>query len=689
MNAGLWDPVRAAEWAGKRAGAAERAVLRAILLRFAALPFAPERAEREMMAGEPWTGAEVRLALRRLVRDGVLIERRRTWGEPQVQLPAAMVPVWQRLLCPVRLMPLPAEEARNVRPDVRPHRLPLSLELLLVWAELDRRGGLPLTRRGVPNRAAVARLAGAMRIGAGELAALPFPEGESPLPEGARSPEEEGRAPEDRLAPAGSVRRLNKDAPEWADTPPALRLALELGLACGTLQRNEARIAVHPAGLASWLSQSRSEADAALLACLMARYASRSPSLHLAAGLLSQLPPGPWFRVADAAAAGVDGTAVENWISLMAACGWMDGGEAQGDRVFRWKAPPPDGASARLRVLPDLEVWVPPEAGLRCRYVLEWIAERQSADDVFVYRLTREASLRAKGAGCTRDAVAAFLEREARSVLPGPVATALADWYGAPVPEGPGLSETEAMAPVARAILAAPGADNGATRPGGTSGDDEAAPPATEGQAPNEAAGEAAKTDEREAEELRPDTGTSRTERSAARAASDLRALFPGIDRIPPVWLRAMRRYHPSTARQLVEQALAWRTSLRMIMRGREVEFVPLALERGGGRWEARGFFREAGITDGEKGGAGNAGSANAAAATGRTVTAGDAGKAAEIENGGKNGEGGIDMRAKGTVRRDAAGNDAAGPCPYVMIPAVVHADEVAELRIELPAEIR
>lgn len=664
-------PSWAKEWAG-RAGAAERAVLRAILRRFASRPFAPERLERGAPAGRPWTGAEIRVALHRLVRDGVLIERRRTRGEPQVQLPAAMMPVWQRLLCPVRLAPLPAEEEASVRPDASPHRLPLSLELLPVWAELERRDGLPLTRRGVPNRAAAARLAAAMRIGAGELEALPFPEGEGPLPPG-----EEERAPEARLSPAGKPERrpdgwLRDGAVSpWAGVPSPLRLALELGLACGTLKRAGARIAADPAGLAAWVAQSRPEADAGLLSGLMERYASRSPSLHFAAGILCQLPAGRWFRVADAAAAGGDRSALETWISLMVACGWMEGGEAQGERVFRWKAAPPADASARLHVLPDLEVWVPPEAGLRCRYVLERIAERVSADEVFVYRLTREASLRARAAGYTRESVSAFLERESRTALPGPVAGALADWYGPSAPVAPDARPPGAIAPSAGGSPAAPGREDGATRPGDAPHDD--AP--TGDDRPADAGGMTGSGGAaRAAGEPGPD---ARKERAAAGAADDLRALFPGVDRIPPAWLRTMRRYHPSTARQLVERAMVWRTGLRMSVRGCEMEFVPLALHDAPGRWEARGFIREAGNPTGAGGAGGNGGKGK----IGEEADAGGIGGQARVD--------GEDAGRNDGVREDGGEGGGADPWPCAVRPAVVRADEIEALRIELPAEIR
>ena len=51
--------------------------------------------------------------------------------------------------------------------------------------------------------------------------------------------------------------------------------------------------------------------------------------------------------------------------------------------------------------------------------------------------------------------------------------------------------------------------------------------------------------------------------------------LFPNFFSIPLMWWRDMRSYHPSTARQIVEQAIAWRTKLEVIVEQQSLFIIP------------------------------------------------------------------------------------------------------------------
>jgi hypothetical protein len=553
---------------------AERWVLRGILPRFGDWPFAEEELSG-LCAEGPWTGAEIRLALRRLVRDGVLVEWRPAWGDLKWRLPAAAAVRWYRVLFPLRPDPLPETEEHAVRRDTAAHRLPLSLELLLVWADLERRGGLPLTRRGGPHRTAAARLAAEMRLKAEELAGLPFPPDAS-----------EGLAEERNEV--GFTR--DGGAAEHGGLPPQLALALDLGQRCRALKREPERIAVDPAGLADWLGRRRSEADDALHSLLLEHYASRNPALLFAACTLRQFPSGRWFRVADAVRAGADADTLEAWMAYMVSFGWLERGRWRDERVFRWKKPPEeaDRPSRALRVLPDLEVWALPEAGLRCRYELERIAERTSADEVFVYRLTQSACARAQASGLGREAVVTFLERESGNPLAASVQAALADWFA-----GPAAGTSEGPPPENRRAGLQDTVTGGNPDRGAVDGEAGQRPAPDRGMAYPAPAGKGGFEDRPAAarESAVPASASGNPGPSGPDDESE--ELFPGLKAVPPTWLHAMRRYHPSTAGLLVRQALAWRTGLRLSVHGREIEFVPLSLERTAEQWEARGFIRE------------------------------------------------------------------------------------------------
>ena len=567
---------------------AERWLLRRILSGFGALPFTGGQLAGWTAEG-PWTGAEIRLAIRRLVRDGVLEERRPPWGDRTWRLPAAEAVRWHKMIFPVQADPLPQDEEMRIRRDAAAHRLPLSLELMLVWAALERCGGLPLTRKGGLHRPTASRLAAAMRLTEAELAGVPLP------PEFVTGREEraaDGARGGGRAASGGP--------------PLQLAMALDLGLECRVLKREPWRIAVDPAGLSAWLKLGRSEADKVLRALLTERYAARDPDLFFAACTVERFPAGRWFRLADAVGTGAGAVALETWTAFMASCGWLERGYWRGERVFRRKKPPEDGDRRHpaLRVLPDLEVWALPEAGLRCRFELERIAERVSADEVFVYRLTQAGCDRARAFGYGREEVVSFLERESGAPLPAPVKAALADWFAAETapaasrgqsPEflratlPDGLPETE-KDPVNRVLSGPVNRVPFATASRAPTGTSDVVPPAPSIRAPSG----------------REDVRDGRV------PGDDREALFPGIGTVPPSWLREMRRYHPSTAGLLVQQALAWRTALRLSSGGVEFEFVPLEFERTADEWEARGFIRERiteagreptsrGATDGER----------------------------------------------------------------------------------------
>jgi len=557
---------------------AERWLLRRILAGFGALPFAGVQLAEWIPEG-PWTGAEIRLAIRRLVREGVLEERSPPWGDRTWRLPAVEAVKWHGGIFPVKADPLPRDEEVWIRRDAAEHRLPLSLELMLVWAALERCGGLPLTRKGGIHRPAAVRLAAEMRLTEAELAGLPLP------PDIAAGGEERGAdgARDGTRSTSGGL-------------PLQLVMALDLGLECGVLKREPERIAVDPDGLSAWLALARSEADDALRALLAERYAARDSALFFAACAVERFPAGRWFRLADAAGTGADAGALETWTTFMASCGWLDRGSWRGERVFRRKKPPEegDGRPFVLRVLPDLEVWALPEAGLRCRYELERIAERTSADEVFVYRLTQAGCARAKAFGYGREEVVSFLERESGTPLPAPVGAALADWFAETEPAASGGRPSDFRRAAPREGLPAAKKEPEIRMP---SGPVHRVPLAPASRTPPGRV----KTSEAPAV---PKDG-----RTGQFPEDGLEKLFPGIGSVSPFWLRTMRRYHPSTAGLLVQQALAWRTALRLSSGGRECEFVPLGFERTADGWEARGFIREReldrvtlcdGATDGE-----------------------------------------------------------------------------------------
>lgn len=614
LEQALASPDEPQRWA-ERASPVSRWLLRRIVRTYGCLPF--EEAALERLAAEsPWTGAEIRVALAGLLREGIVFAVRKTWGDRLLYLPADRAALWQLALYPRRPQPLPGEEQGRVSSLTAGSRLPLSLELLRTLAGLERDGGLPLTARGAPHKARAAKLAAGLGLTADDVRA------------------------------AGLAFARPEGVPEQA------ALVLDIALRKGWLRRLSDRweAAREPFGGGA-AGAAPQELDAELLDLVAAEYGGAEAELHFAATALRALEPGVWYAEREtlppeatprlAAAHG-------RWLKLMAALGWMERGragrgragrgDAGGEPVCRWlidprpaplrDGPPPE--PERPVVQPDGEIWAPPETGMAARWTLELLAERSAADPaVFTYRLTRESCLRAFERGVGLDEAKRRLEAVAGAPLPHAVALAIDDWFGrfgrlslgqATLlrTDDPELAERlrrDAVAgPLLRerlgdgAFVVAPGeADKLAARlrelgyppapafrpsePAEPSEPSEPAAPAAPESPAAPAAWPAAVISGRGLQVYEPD------DRIPAREQ-----LFPGLESVPASWHRQAGRYHVSTRRKLVEQALAWRTALQVTLEG-EAEprtFIPETLEAAGTGWRVAGRFRD-GCSAGER----------------------------------------------------------------------------------------
>ncbi|MCC3372980.1 helicase-associated domain-containing protein [Cohnella sp. REN36] len=611
----LGDPAWAAEWAAS-AAPLPQALLRLIVRRFAGLPFEEEKLLQAASEEGGRTGAEARVALQRLRGDGVLFAVRKAWGDRLYYLPSDMVKVWQRLLLPLAAAPVDAETAIGIAPAADGFRLPLSQELLRAWSAI-RRYGLPLTAKGTPHKAAVAKVAAAMGLEASALDALGL------LP-GAGDP-----------------------------TPLQAALALDLGLYAGVLRRGNSEILVDEEGAVRWLVGTAAAHEAKLAEMVASRYAGQDPALHFAATALAMAAPGAWYRedaLAAGSAPGADAAvaaALARWLDALAAFGWVERGVLNGMPACRWtvdpdpdraarREPPPAGLD-RYEVLPDLEIVVPPETPPLARWRIAEVADLSSADVVSFYRLTRNACERASHRGHTADTVAALLEAGSGAPLPPPVRDAMDDWFrrlgrvevlDAVVlrTDEPGLADLIAADPEATGMLGERIGERHYLVRGEARGRLEerlaslgyppyrpqaqaAADLAESGANPGEpGAIPAARLAQPPQAVLDPGWTSRRPvlsfyELDPAPPAG-FSELFPGLGEVPAAWLRQPRAYHASTRRELVERAVRWRTAIRVRPSTEDggvdgwMTFVPQAVTGTGERWQVSGLVRESGFAE-------------------------------------------------------------------------------------------
>ncbi|MDG0793374.1 helicase-associated domain-containing protein [Cohnella ginsengisoli] len=548
----LADPSRAAEWA-EAAPPLARDTLALIVQRFGPAPFPEEKLAPE--GGRPpfgWTGAELRLAVQLLRRDGIVFALDRPWGDRLLLVPADMCAVWRRLLLPLRVTPLP-EGAWMDSCDAAAS--PLSHELVAAWSAI-RRSGLTLTAKGAPRKQDAAKLAAAMRLASEDIPPLTVP-------------------------------------PAWEALPASAVLALLLGRSIGMLKRRGQAIAAEPDKAAeAWLALPAAEAELRLLEqAADSLLAAGAPGAWLAAESLRDLAPMRWYLAADIAkalptkeAAG----AAEAWIRFLRAAGWMETGSGAEGAALRWIIEPNPGrlmASAdgydRYELMPDLEAIVPPEVPPGARWELELLARRLSEDVVAVYRIDAGACRRAQADGTSLEQARSALERGSGAPLPGAVDIALRDWFhAAPANSAGQPARPSETPPPDKSPLRVLSVERPIVRR------DESHDEATHGDFFG-CADAAARID-----------GAGPARSWDAKAPILSRRLYPGADGVPPGWLRQPAAYHASTRKEIVERAIGWRAGLRLSKDGAWIDFVPERVvpdEHGGWRVRGRPFVREAG----------------------------------------------------------------------------------------------
>lgn len=571
----LADGGRAARWANG-APALARDTLALIVGRFGSAPFAEERLASE--GGSPafgWTGAELRLAVQLLRRDGILFAMQRPWGDRMLVVPEDMYPVWRRLLLPLKLEPLPAHAWMD---DCAPGAAPLSHQLIGSWAAIGR-SGLPLKADGLPRMREAAAVASAMNLQAADCA-------------------------------------LGAAEPGWAGWPAQAALAVRLGLSLGMLRHGGAAIIAEPDETArEWLALEAACAERRLLeAAVRCLLPESDAGARLAAECLRDLLPLRWYRERDllyALPTPDSAGAAADWIAFLRAAGWIETGADSAGPALRWSIDPlaaePAGAereqagpNACYELLPDLEVIVPPEVSPGARWELERVARRLAEDVVAVYRLDRDRCRWAQkqGQGLTLGRAEALLERGSGAPVPAAVRVALRDWFGAAEradgddrqgadsraeEDGSRDGEAPEASRVAERLrFASSRRQTGATAP-----------------AENRPRPVAARRPVRPS--LRADESLGARTAEASQLAWDARppqlahSLYPGADAVPPAWLQRPARYHASTLRQLAERAAGWRAALRLRRADRWIELVPERIAPHGECWrlEGRAFVRD------------------------------------------------------------------------------------------------
>ncbi|PTX58299.1 XPB/Ssl2-like helicase family protein [Melghirimyces profundicolus] len=286
------------------------------------------------------------------------------------------------------------------------------------------------------------------------------------------------------------------------------------------------------------------------------------------------------------------------WLRPLQAMGWVERAKHRGETFWRWLpwAPPVGGDFPEMKgyVKPDFEILVPPFLPLHRRFLLALFADCMGEDQYITYELNADSVRRGAEKGISPEEMLQLLEEISGYPAPENVAVTLRRWAGdLPVLEevwllrepkacGRWVSEEDRTAwnldPVGDGIYLVPSnrvkevekrlAEKGVS---------------ILQREEKDSWWEDLKEGERgegEQEEVAPVDGRDPSPEEAV----------PGFQQLPKLWTSGMRRYHPSTLRELLNRAVSMELDvLHSSGKGEPDRFTPTKIVPDGEGWKVRG----------------------------------------------------------------------------------------------------
>ncbi|MNO26169.1 hypothetical protein D3C76_160180 [compost metagenome] len=563
---------------------AEMQALQLLFRRFAGQPFKLEQANAAA-AGDV-SGADIRAALPALLRSGDLAAVRKAWGEKLYYLPLDRLlgigDAWGYT---------ELREQDSTRVSLQREAKPgLAMDLFraLTWIAGN---GLRMTAKGTIHQKERGKLEARIALKAEDVADL----------------------------------KLNYPHPDVYS--PALAVALDLMLALGLIVKERALWRVHPPGLAAWLSFDLQAMNVVLMHEMLQRYVPADAALqHVVLRMTAaDLRTGVWYSLEELLGSLQDQGLLEpdsnpsterevwiqGWLDTHCGCGWMElGSHPEDGAMFRWlieRSPSSpvtsQAAEGKLIVQPDFELLVPPDVPFTVRFELEAYAELASSGMMSIYRLTRAGLEQACRMGRTPQDILRHLEA-CSAGIPEPVREALLQWGReigrTTLAEAKVLScadeeaadrigslplladKLERIGPLhflmnpgceAEVLKILDGERLAPVNRASQDPDEPMYPKLTEMANPN---GENRQLQENQGWIYK---GADLHFYEPDLDPPDIEELFPGWTELPAMWWRELRKYHASTARELVQRALAWQAKLMVQIGGEAFLYVPLTVE--------------------------------------------------------------------------------------------------------------
>ncbi|NBD26418.1 helicase-associated domain-containing protein [Paenibacillus glycinis] len=524
-----------------------------IVCGFGPLPF---KEEQLLQAARPGiAGAELRLGLLRLTEAGIVFAVRRGWGEKLHILPQDSFFPWHGTVMNGRGYGQMGVEGRLIE-EVDPYAVeavdevgyipPFSMQIVHAMARMAD-AGLKLTvKRSLTKRTV-------------------------------------GKGAEQLFVRDESLRALGVPSEGLGDSeyPLSLRLMLDIALRHGWLVERNGAYRLDAEAWHAWLTQEAAARESELLGHVLGTIGAGSAAAAQGAAVLTRFEAGKWYRMPDAEASFIQSqeplgnplpSTLEAWCRLLRQFGWMEEArDGSGNKTFKWRIearrfmsryqghnksdgiPLSSSPEATAQITPDGDLYVRENCPYDVRWQLEHIAERRRTDHMTVYRMEAKSFKRAALSGYTADGLANEIERFTQEPLPATVRSMILLGMEAHGGDAGNSEHRDDIGQPAEAVRLIARSEAG---------------------------------DRLDSHALQSDDGAY----ELLHDRISVKHLFAGIDDVPSMWLKQFRAYHHSTRRELMEQALTWRTTVKLNCDGVVSVFVPERIVEEAGKWAVAGY---------------------------------------------------------------------------------------------------
>jgi hypothetical protein len=583
----------------------ERWTLQLIVVKIGCEMFTIEMLEKQ--AASFRSGAEVRVAISGLRRFGILIAFRKSWGELLYALPVDGFSIWQALL-----LPKPETEIQEQLPllesiEVSPSGSRGLAQELFVLAVYTAHHDLSLTTKGTIHKKQLQKLKDQLRL-------LPMEWNGSYLTCGSSEPYEFSFA-----------------------------VLLDIALRLGILRFEANMLVIETKAWGEWLRFTFEQQQIRLYGLWKELYVDAPLWLQHGTALIDRLPRGEWCSLAELMdwftlhqiqlsplqPQELKEALYHQWMIPLHAYRWLDVAlDSRGEVWFCWLIDthasckqveePNMEANLSFYVQPDFELVLPPTIPPYLEWEVAAFADPISSDEVRVYQISKETFHRALESGKSADEIVGFLECSAIYRMPSGVTSALTEWgeqYGklqfADVTllrvRSKEIAEVIISSEKCRPfILSALNAADFIVKK-------EQIPQFTQlleqlGYCPQLLLAHEAN---HASQQLKlPDTDSSTApknqDKNSRKGLFDLRDTYsmyelapsltevedhyPNLQDIPKLWLKEYREYHGSTRKDMIRQAIEWKSYLKIRKEGVDRRILPYKLQEDRSGWTLIGM---------------------------------------------------------------------------------------------------